>query len=211
MTLVHVNNIDWVEKSRESIELLDASIIREFVLRTPAIDVSCRSEGFIARFRLKDSADAEVLFDHLLDGVDYYPGKGECASSAEEVEKILEHNQLKTGEFWSRSEFAVFTVSSFTKRQVSSVVDSMLEENIGLKDQKRKLVKKKFQLVDSLFRHIRNSLAHGSFQVKECDSRKVLILQDSNENGEVSSRMVLNVSRLLSWITDFYRFEVTGV
>ena len=210
--MIQANSLDWLDDSRDSTRLLDSIIIQEFLLGTPALDVSYRSRGFINRFAIKDSADAETLFAYLMDGVNYFPNNSlGYASSASEVEKLLEERDLLDGRFWLRGEFAVFVVSSRTKTQVSSIVEQMSSNNHGLKAQKRKLVKKKFELVDSLFRHIRNSLAHGSFQVVATDAGDAIILQDSNEKGEVSSRMVFRISRLQEWITEFRRFEATGV
>lgn len=66
-------------------------------------------------------------------------------------------------------------------------------------------------MVDSLFRHIRNSFAHGSFQTKIVQGASYLVLQDGNTKGKMSSRMVLKTERLETWITDFYQFQKFGI
>lgn len=209
---IHKDNLQWLEQADRPFESIPIQVIEELLIKSPALDVSARSQGFINRFHIKNSLDAEALFEHLTEGVDVLKPEGSrCASSADEVETLLRSSNLFNGPFWNNGEFLLFTVSSETKTQVKRFVDEIDSSNSRLGKQKAELVKIKFQMVDSLFRHIRNSFAHGSFQTKIVQGTPHLVLQDGNTKGKMSARMVLKTERLEAWITDFYQFQKIGI
>ena len=211
----YYDHLEWIENGIGSLNNTPRYVIDELLICTPALDVSARSAGLIDRFRIKDSDDAEVLFGELTEGVNIFTSsKLLFASSSDEVERILIENELLNGEFWRNGEFVVYTIPSETKRQVKTLVEELSQSNVGLKEQKQKLIQNKFQRVDALFRHIRNSLAHGAFQVVEVEGVDMMILQDGNSSQairQISSRMVISMDRLANWRTLFRRLEVEGV
>lgn len=212
MSLVHRDNLQWLEQCNKPLSDIPIQIIEELLVKSPALETTVQSDGFISRFSVADSDDAEVLFQYLLNGVAFYASDTKrYASSADEVERLLSDHGLVAGDFWQSGEFAVYTVPSKAITQVNHAVEQLCASNTSLKEQKKTLIKDKYLQVDALFRHIRNSFAHGAFQIKTVDGEKYLILQGCNTNGYVSSRMVLKTSRFESWITDFYRFERKGV
>lgn len=211
----YYDHLEWIENNIMSLEGIPRFIFDEFLINTPALEVSARSTGFIDRFRIKDSDDAEVLFRELTEGIEVFTSsKLLFASSSDEIERILIENGLLDGEFWKKGEFIIFTIPSETKRQVKALVEELSHSNVGLKDQKQKLIQNKLQRVDALFRHIRNSLAHGAFQVVAVDGVDMMILQDGSSSQairQISSRMVVSMNRLANWRTLFRRLEVEGV
>ncbi len=55
-------------------------------------------------------------------------------------------------------------------------------------------------LFNSIFRHIRNSLAHGRFILYEVDNTEYLFFEDVNQE-KVTARMVMKIETLLQWIS----------
>lgn len=209
----HVDYIEWID----DVDTLDTDlghlVLREFLLRTPALEVTVLSDGWINRFRIHDSDDAEALFEELTANIRLLK-KTNCryASSAKEVEELLRKENLLKGRFWGNSSFAVYTVPNDVKTQVESAIVSAVSQNSLLKDKKKQLVKAKYLQVDALFRHIRNAIAHGAFQIKMVDDRhKVCVFQDSSVSGDLSARIVLGEEILREWVTSFSRYEQNGV
>lgn len=56
--------------------------------------------------------------------------------------------------------------------------------------------------IKSVFYHLRNSFAHGRFNIVNADGETVLIFEDvrNKTTYEVSARMILKISTLLKWI-----------
>lgn len=59
----------------------------------------------------------------------------------------------------------------------------------------------------SVFRHIRNALAHARMDMIDIDHDRVFILEDKNNKNRVSARMILRQSTLLKWIDIIERRE----
>ena len=205
--------LDWISPLEESDPSFLYFLMKEFLIKSPALDVSVRSNGWITRFGVNDSDDAEVLFDTLTEGINCFTSKkSRYANSASEVERLLRENRCLTGPFWIEKQFAVYTIPNDVKSQVGSAIDTASKSNAALKGAKRKLIKDKYLQMDALFRHIRNSLAHGSFQPRLIDERhKVCIFQDSSVSGDLSARIVLKEETLRKWTNCFQKFEKEGV
>lgn len=205
--------LEWVTPLNESDSEFIHFLIKEYLINSPALEVSARSKGWITRFGIKDSDDAEILFDSLTDKLRVFASdKQRCASSSAEVEKLLRANRCLDGPFWNEKPFIVYTIPNDAKSQVAAAISSSIEGNSALKESKKKLVKAKYQQADALFRHIRNALAHGCFQPKLVDSRhRVCIFQDASITGELSARMVISEEVLRSWIAQFKEYEAEGV
>ncbi len=50
------------------------------------------------------------------------------------------------------------------------------------------------------FGHIRNSLAHGRFNICGSTKNPIVVMEDINNSDNCSARMVLSLNRLLQWI-----------
>lgn len=209
----HIDYIEWID----DIDTLDTDlghlVLREFLLRTPTLEASARSDGWINRFRIHDSDDAEALFESMTEKIKVISSdRYRYASSVDEVARLLQREGLLDGSFWEKGSFAVYAISNEAKTQVKKAVDSAVATNNLLKSKKSKLIKVKYLQVDALFRHIRNAIAHGAFQIKMVDNRhKVCVFQDSSVSGDLSARIVLDEEILREWATSFSRYEQNGV
>lgn len=207
------DHLEWIAALDTSDTDFVQFLLREYLINSPALEVSARSKGWITRFGIKDSDDAEILFDSLTENLTILTSnKQRCASSSTEVERLLVDNNCLNGSFWNNKPFVVYTIPNEAKSQVATAISNSTENNSALKESKKKLVKAKYQQVDALFRHIRNALAHGSFQPKRIDSRhKVCIFQDSSNSGDLSARMVISEEMLRSWASQLAKYETNGV
>lgn len=209
----HIDYIEWID----DIDTLDTDlgylVLREFLLRTPALEASARSDGWINRFQIHDSDDAEALFESMTEKIKVISSdRYRYASSVDEVARLLQREGLLDGSFWRKGSFAVYAISNEAKTQVKKAVDSAVATNNLLKSKKSKLIKVKYLQVDALFRHIRNAIAHGAFQIKKVDDRhKVCVFQDSSVSGDLSARIVLGEEILREWVASFSRYEQNGV
>lgn len=209
----HIDHIEWLD-GVETLETdLGKLVVREFLLCSPALEVSARSSGWISRFGVNDSDDAEILFTEMMKNVQLFKSDGNrYASSVKEVERLLEANDLLDGNFWEYDSFAVYTVPNDAKTQVSKAIDAAVVKNSALKDKKKKLVKDKYLQMDALFRHLRNAIAHGAFQIKEMNNgKRTCVFQDSSTSGDLSARVVIGEEKLRGWIVSFRKYEQQGV
>ena len=98
------------------------------------------------------------------------------------------------------------------KTQVNKAVEAATDGNTLFKDKKKTLIKDKYLQVDALFRHLRNAIAHGAFQIKEVDSgKRICVFQDASNSGDLSARLVIKEKTLREWIAAFRRYEQQGV
>lgn len=51
----------------------------------------------------------------------------------------------------------------------------------------------------SIFRHIRNGIAHGRFYCYKCKDSKMIFIEDVNKDN-VTARITIPISLLLNWI-----------
>jgi len=52
----------------------------------------------------------------------------------------------------------------------------------------------------SVFYHLRNSLAHGRFEIKKLSDDRIFYFEDFTTKEKLSAKMILRKSTLLSWI-----------
>ncbi|MCR4823603.1 MAG: hypothetical protein K5873_12110 [Treponema sp.] len=98
----------------------------------------------------------------------------------------------------------LFSVASYARME-EALEESNLKDNYQLINYEERVCfyncqKNQFM---SVFYHIRNSLAHSRFTIKEIDSDWLFIFEDrsmKNKKDELSARMILRKSTLLKWI-----------
>ena len=207
------DHLEWITALDTSDTDFVQFLLREYLINSPALEVSARSKGWITRFSIKDSDDAEILFNSLMKNLKVLSNNRQrYASSSAEVEELLIDNNCLYGSFWNEKPFVIYTIPYEAKSQVAAAISNSIERNSTLKESKKRLVKAKYQQVDALFRHIRNALAHGSFQPMMVGPRhRVCIFQDSSTTGDLSARMVIDEETLRSWASLFVKFETNGV
>ncbi len=98
--------------------------------------------------------------------------KSKCVTSASEMEEVLKMNNLLT--FPPTGDFEERAV--FTKSQKNYVL--------------------------SFIDHIRNSIAHGRFNIINTGNNDFLILEDRNKHKECSARIVVSLTTLTKWIKE---------
>lgn len=190
----------WIKPSMSAVEspLLSRLMVR-FVYLSEAHGVSKSREGFIKDLRVDRSERARSLYNKFeLDGTVCL----RAFSSPDDLGQALKNEGLSDNDFVHYdNEFAFFIFSGYSA--VSSRVGELSEFKKGAKrksGQKRQN-KSDFYRLDSLFRHLRNSLAHGQcMRIESAKGGAVWALQDSNARGVVTSRMLLRETTLFEWV-----------
>lgn len=201
------DHISWVNTKRfRKPEDFDQQLLAEFLLGTPAVDVSAQSAGFIQRFKCNSSDDAEALFIAMTEGVDVMK-----VDTANELALELRATDRLEGGFWETGEFAVFVTGNTSAKVADEFAKTTIDPSSAIFDTKSRLIKRKIAQLDAFFRHIRNALAHGSFNSFATESGQVYAFQDANPAGYISARICLSEKRLKSIITTIHRCEIEGI
>lgn len=200
------DHIGWVNAQFRSLTEFDVLLIKEFLIGTPAIGLSKQSSGFISRFSVNETADAEVLLDEICQGLDVY-----WHESAEQLKESLINSDRLGDIFWKRGEFASMVTSSTVTRAIKPMLEAIEKNKTARTEQKTRLVRSKYEKADTFFRHIRNAIAHGSFRRIGNGSSALYAFQDENRDGFISARMVISEKHLRDIITSMREFEKNGI
>lgn len=150
---------------------------------------------------LRDDSRAKLEFDSLVAGID--TSHLYCNFELRQVAKWLIDNRyaddrvpLKTGEFVCMS----ITPASMLKKCFGLFPDRE-PKTITIADRN---AYKRLLTLDALYRHVRNSLAHGLYKEvlrKATDGKRkpYLFLQDNNASHQITARMFLSYERLETW------------
>lgn len=199
----HIGWLPMDVKEDKTLQLL----IQEFLIKTPALETSFRSKGFVERFHLHGVADALTLYEYLTKDLEFVWERDSAGTLAEKIKE----KGWDADDFWDKGELMAVLIPSATKKDVGMIVDG-LPKATALVEERREVTKKYFNIDDAIFKHIRNSLAHGLFGVfDDSQGMRIYAFQDSNSNNDVSARIVLSEKRLRDWVTSFRRFEMKGV
>lgn len=135
------------------------SIYERFLLRSLATDSSLMGYDCIETLSLSNSSIAKGYLVRLKE-IGLNPN---FLESSEEVERYLEEMD---GNPWDQSPFLVLTRSDNSKllSQVKSLSEYREVASSKAVIEVAPMVKRRFQEVDGLFRHLRNALAHGCFR-----------------------------------------------
>ncbi len=206
-------NIEWLDSAETCDTEFGHFLIRSFLLLSPAIGTSVRSRGWVERFRIQDGTDADLLFNAIL-----MPGVAHCetrrygyADNAVELKRYLEKNNYLHGKFWERGEFAAFLNHATSNERVSALIGAQLEHNNKYRSSKGKYLHGCYSQVDSLFRHMRNALAHGCYQIKNLSNGKRACIFQDTHNGKMTARIVLTEERLRRWQAEIKRLDEQGI
>lgn len=190
----------WIKTSKSVVDspILPRLMVR-FVYLSEAHGVSKSREGFIKDLRVDRSERARSLYKKFeLDGA----VRLRAFSSPDDLGQALKSEGLSDNSFVQcHDEFAFFLFSghaAITKR-----VGELPEFKKGAKRKSgsKRQSKSEFYRLDSLFRHLRNSLAHGQcMRIENAEGEAVWALQDSNARGIVTSRLLLREATLSEWI-----------
>ncbi len=200
------DHIGWVNTQFRSFTKFDTLLIKELLIGTPALELSKQSSGFISRFSADKVADAEVLLDDITQGLEIY-----WLETAEKLEDNLTALDRLGNDFWKYGEFASMVISHTASPAIKPLLKEIEESRTARAEQKAKLVLRKYEKVDTFFRHIRNALAHGAFKRMDNTPSALYAFQDENQYGFISARMVISEERLRKIITSIYEFEKKGI
>lgn len=191
-----VGRSDWV-KSRFLKHEHMATVMRGLVWGCPVPGVSASGKD-LPVFRNKDNTAAEVILSQVFEGIE----EGSVFHSVElrQISKRLIENK-KDGNKVPRgtSEFFCFSESpTGVLKDCYGLYPSI--ERKDLRAAQRKPYEKLLTL-DALFRHLRNSIAHGAFsEVRRKGpsgkQEEFLYLQDVNSSGQITARIYVSYERI---------------
>lgn len=200
------DHIGWVNAQFRSLTEFAGAPYQGIPHRHTSNRLSKQSSGFISRFSVNETADAEVLLDEICQGLDVY-----WHESAERLKESLINSDRLGDIFWKHGEFASMVTSSTVTRAIKPMLEAIEKNKTARTEQKTRLVRSKYEKVDTFFRHIRNAIAHGSFRRIGNDSSALYAFQDENRDGFISARMVISEKHLRDIITSMREFEKNGI
>lgn len=187
-------------------------LISEFVLGTPAYNLSKKSHGLYDYYGYKKISDYEKLKKDLLQTIHM-----EASPNYENLrDAILGNNSINFTDSIpiSLAEMIYMYIddvskNKYFKRYFHEEPTSKGKSNATRKAEKNS--KENVVIVERLFFHLRNSFAHGCFSIADRGGEVYYIIQDE-KNGVISARMVLKQSTLQAWIEYFHkrRAEITN-
>lgn len=188
----------WLRFDRAVAEspFLSRLLVR-FVYLSEAHGASKGTPGLIRDLRIDRTERASRLLKRLGSdlGVDV-----RSYSGPDDLGKALSRDGLATGEFiYCDREFAYYVFSGHAA--IAKRVKELSEFKVGAKTKtgSKRQSESEFYRLDSLFRHLRNSLAHGQFARIETGGELFWAFQDSNAKGVVTSRWLLSEATLSKW------------
>ena len=180
-------------------------VIDRFLFGSLALGVSEMSEGFILALDVTLSTEAQAIVEGLSD--ESFSLRFFDSSTALE-EELSEYCQ--SSDPWNCGEYYFCTRSN--KANVRGEIENLKEykkvNRAGIKSEATQHVKRRFFELDSVFRHLRNSMAHGCFRyIAECDAapnEKALFFYDLS-GSKITAAGLLSMSRLDAWYTGLCR------
>lgn len=196
--LLSADATGWLTFKRNIIDssILPSLLIR-FVYLSEAHGVSKSTSGFISDLRIDRTERASSLYKKL--GSDLGV-RVRAFSNPDDLGAALSEDGLAGDDFTNQDqEFAYFVFSGHSA--IAKRVKELPEFRKGAvrKTGSKRQNKSEFYRLDSLFRHLRNSLAHGQFSKVDNDGESFWAFQDSNAKGLVTSRWLLRETTLSKW------------
>ena len=202
---VRIDEGEWLSSKVHPLQNEDMQMLfEEFLIGSPAIGTSLLSQDFIDGQHVNTTAVAIALRDKLVGDIPY---KSFVSSSGlcEHVATLV----ASDASIWKQGEFAYFCLS-FSKKaeeKIKGLRDYSQADVAGVGDEAAEIVLQRFKEVDALYRHLRNSLAHGGFKVVETETGAGLFTHDFNTSGNLSAVMFLKIERLRKWVEKKYQMR----
>ena len=199
-------SIDLTSWTRVGDFKLSGSVIQLFewyVLGTPAINVSKRSKGFIQAAHIDTTLAAEAFFNSLNENAFSIQVLDNSSDLETKINELQKHNS----EFWLDGELALMVRGDKADavKAVKQLSEYRRAEASALKTEQTTIVIRRFLNIDTLFRHIRNALAHACFFEFELNTEQAIFMFDLNQSGNLSAVFSLSISRLQTWHTQLER------
>lgn len=175
--------------------------LQRFVFECEAIGCSKQRKGFIDDLTVNNAKRLNNFFIYLL-LEESSEIKVRYFDSVEKLSAALVEDKLDGDDFLdSDIQFVYFVFNGIT--QTNKRVNQLPEFKSKRSNKKTKLkpVKAKYYRLDSFFRHLRNSLAHGQC-LAFCNSSGTAMwaFQDSNAKDLITSRFLVSEQTIESWI-----------
>lgn len=187
-------NLKALLPSNSSIPTEVIPLYERYLLASPAIGASIRSSGFISDLGITTSALAEE-WPRILDPEDNIIQFFESAASLEKRAIELQSNNLLFGP----NQYYLCTRSE--KSQLIKTVEKLDEYSASasskLGKKATKLIMRRYYEVDSVYRHIRNALAHGCYELIAHD--RFFFLDLDNDAAKLTAIGVLTTNTLEKW------------
>lgn len=193
------NRSDWANSSFTSKDR-ELFCVNTFLYGCPIPGVSASGKPLQALSTVDNGLAAQTLANLFGDlDADHYFCNSELRQVAKQLIKLkFDGTKVPTG----NKEFLIFSKSSF----------GVLKDHYGLFQEREKRSLRaedarpydSLLILDAVYRHLRNVLAHGSFtEVKRKSSigkklEPYLYLQDSNHKSQITARCFISKSRLCS-------------
>lgn len=166
-------------------EAIEASRLTGGFIADLTINTTVNATSFLAQMRLKDSDISFRSFE-----------------SPNDLARGLRDDLIANDDFLVYEGEFVYICNS-TLVSVAKEINKLKEfaPNQKKKEGKKRQNKSEFRRLDAIFRHLRNSFAHGQFtRFKKDDGSYYWALQDANSKGRVTARCLLKESTLDSWV-----------
>ena len=187
----------WIRVGDFKLSSTATRLFEWYVLGAPAINVSKRSQGFIQDAHIDTTLAAEAYFSSLNESGFSIQVLDKSSDLETKINELQKHNS----EFWLDGELALMVRGDKTDavKAVKQLSEYRRAEASALKTEQTTIVIRRFLNIDTLFRHIRNALAHACFFEFELNSKPAIFMFDLNQSGNLSAVFSLSFSRLQTW------------
>ena len=159
-------------------------LIDELLIGSPAIGVSAQSEDYISRFKINNTAKAEKFLARINE---IAPLKWE--NNVKQLENRLKQDHRLCIDELADENYAAMILSK--PKPATHRIEELAKKSKSSKG----IVKERFLEIDSFFRHVRNSLAHGLFSRLQKENQTFYLLQDQYKSG-ISAQLIMSKTTL---------------
>lgn len=200
-------NDGWINKKCFSIDGFIRDLFEAFVVGTPAYGLSAKGRDLFVQFDMTTPYEFKKMWDGLRAGIiECFTGttrkevKDQIKGSA-----VLNFNHAPTV---LSEAMAIFIGNKYQddelyKAYFTSATACSTKGKSKQEIQKDSEEKWSVAYVDKLFRHIRNSLAHGRFLVLNNEEGQEFIIFEDVFQNEITARILITRSRVEKWMKLF--------
>lgn len=187
-----IDTSNWSSPKPASIPLELVPVFERYLLGTLATDCSRMGNDFIPTLSLSYSSYAESYLNRMREHLNI-----SFKDSSADVENEV---NTWTVDPWTLDPFYICTRTENvkTKNQVERLAEYQGMADTKISEEVGPLIKRRFHEIDSIYRHLRNALAHGCFRlVNHCEGNR-LFFYDLSGNSLTCVALV-PLSTLEKW------------
>lgn len=162
----------------------DHTLIDELLIGNPAIGVSAQSEDFVSRYKINTTTKAEKFLAKINKIVTL-----NWEDTTKQLENRLEQDHRLYVDDSTGENYAAMTLSK--PKETIQRIEKLTQKARS----SRGIIRERFLEIDSFFRHIRNSLAHGRFDRFQKDNQTFYFFQDQYKNS-ISAQLIISKTTL---------------